>query len=224
MQDKIKKWVARGAYQVSRKYRKIFVPLLPEVCAADMLKEKFPDVYASIVSTLSWQLEHDAASYLGFHAPLGEEVPEGAFTMELSEGDFAYFRELTTGTKPWSPQGRTACPSCQTLGHLHAKWCTVPGKPPEPSKTKALSVEGPSHSEYALVKCFLDGVTADELTTMGIDPQDVTNAVSSFTNHKHLADVFRIAQRALGEVSRLREKLGKLTNKSPNPPLTAAGK
>jgi hypothetical protein len=201
MQDKIQEWVARGAYQVSRKYRRIFVPLRPDVCATDMLKARDPKAYASMVARHSWQLEHDAASLLASRAP-SEEMPEGGFNTELSEVDFSFFRELVTGSKPWSPAGRTECPCCKTLGHLHAKWCPQQEQPPEPPKTAW--VEPLQPRVHSLVLYYLQGTTAKELVEKGIDPLSVTAALMEFTQQDAVDALTRIAHSALREVSRLR--------------------
>ena len=45
---------------------------------------------------------------------------------ELTREEWAEFRFLTTGRRPWVPApGTVACPECKTLGHIHGKNCSI---------------------------------------------------------------------------------------------------
>ncbi len=109
--------IAKGAVQVSRKYRRLFIP--PE-SPAKWLRKKDPEMYDRLVEKALLAFESDCRSQAWLDA-VCRQGPD--VSIELPPAEFDEFREKTTGKKPWSPEGKEQCPDCLSLGHMHRSDC-----------------------------------------------------------------------------------------------------
>lgn len=112
--------VARGAFQISARYRAIFVPPKGET-ALEALRRVDPDEYQYLVNEHGKALERAAVNHLGVMA--ANFPPGKTFREELTPDEWREFKLLTTGKAPFTTKDRTACPHCRTLGHIHRTDC-----------------------------------------------------------------------------------------------------
>lgn len=114
---KVDDLIARGAQQQSRKHRRVFIA--PASCSK-WLREKDPKMYDLIVEKTLERFEADCRAQAWLDA-ICTQNPD--VSTQLTEEEFAEFREKTTGTKPWTKEGKEPCPYCESLGHMHRSDC-----------------------------------------------------------------------------------------------------
>lgn len=114
--------VELGAVQISRKHRRVYVP--PKEGCVAWLRENDPKGYDSLVEDCLKRFEAEARNSCRSraHFPPGGS-PYKSLVSELSEAEYNYFRQLTTGRVPWSPTGKAHCTGCGSLGHMHRRGC-----------------------------------------------------------------------------------------------------
>lgn len=114
---KVDDLIARGAQQQSRKYRRVFIaPASP----AEWLKEKDPKMYDLILEKTLERFDADCRAQ-AWLAAVCEQTPD--VSAELTEEEFAEFREKTTGQRTWTSKDKEPCPDCRSLGHMHRRDC-----------------------------------------------------------------------------------------------------
>lgn len=118
--SKVDDLISRGAVQISRKYRRVY--MAPPNCVK-YLKEHYPERYDSLVESMLARLESEALNSV-WHLSQTENTPANAEnTAELTPSEFDEFREKMTGKKPWSFEGKEACEHCSSYGHMHRRDC-----------------------------------------------------------------------------------------------------
>lgn len=113
MSEKVDKLIERGAVQISRKYRRVFVP--PGPSCIEWLREAEPQMYDQLVNELLGLMESRARGIAYHREPFHEE---------LTSEEFSEFYERMKGKKPWTSEGKTPCPDCKSLGYMHRRDCT----------------------------------------------------------------------------------------------------
>ena len=104
MSARVAALVAKGAVQISRKYRRVFVPP-PEGCV-DWLRKNAPERYDTLLAA-ALQCHHDR----GCHE-------------ELTQEEFVEFYQRVNGRTIWvPPPDREPCEFCESLGHMHRRDC-----------------------------------------------------------------------------------------------------
>lgn len=117
MSSKVDDLIERGAVQVSRKYRRVFIaPPNP----AKYLKEHYPEKYDRLVESILKTFSSAALSMVWSEAYCN---PQDENTKELTSSEFDEFREKMTGKKPWSIEGKEQCEHCSSFGHMHRRGC-----------------------------------------------------------------------------------------------------
>lgn len=112
MTSRVDELIAKGAVQVSRKYRRVFVPPAP---CTEYLRKNLPETYDNLVEDTLQQFETEARQLVWIFC---DETK-----IELTPAEFTEFYEKVNGRKVWTPEGKVPCPSCRSLGHIHRRSC-----------------------------------------------------------------------------------------------------
>lgn len=112
MTSRVDELIAQGAVQVSRKYRRVFVPPTP---CTEYLRKHHPKKYDRLVSSALERFEAEARALVRIFCRETE--------IELTPAEFAEFYEKVQGKKLWTPEDKEPCTHCRSLGHMHRSDC-----------------------------------------------------------------------------------------------------